>query len=280
MGLGIFADPKALTRTIGLTLVSPWTPTISRIVLWHGGLGRDGWVKIGGIYMEGEVLYPGSRDRNNTGNGYSTGEQPRYHDERARYGGERTNSNFTYQAPSQVMCASCGGGNPTVAMNCMWCGQQLRTAPAAASLGTPTVRLPYPNQQGQGQQFYQGGYSSAPQPTTLSTYPQYQQYPQQPAYQPVIVQNTQTVIVARPKSVGVAILLTFLFGPLGMFYSTVGGALVMLCVSVILAVSTLGLSLPFRSLVCIIWGAAAASTSNNRAIAAHQSSTYVTPQYR
>ena len=36
--------------------------------------------------------------------------------------------------------------------------------------------------------------------------------------------STTVVTVASPKSVGVAFLLTFLFGPLGMFYSTVSGA--------------------------------------------------------
>lgn len=40
--------------------------------------------------------------------------------------------------------------------------------------------------------------------------------------------STTVVTVASPKSVGVAFLLTLLFGPLGMFYSTVSGALIML----------------------------------------------------
>ena len=46
---------------------------------------------------------------------------------------------------------------------------------------------------------------------------------------PPMVQVVQPYIVVRaPKSVGVAILLTLLFGPLGMLYSTVPGALIML----------------------------------------------------
>ena len=31
----------------------------------------------------------------------------------------------------QRFCPSCGGGNPLVALHCMWCGRHLRAAPAA-----------------------------------------------------------------------------------------------------------------------------------------------------
>jgi hypothetical protein len=68
-----------------------------------------------------------------------------------------------------------------------------------------------------------------------------------------------TVIVTSSKSVGVAILLTFLFGPLGMFYSTVAGGLIMLLVSVSAAVLTLGLSVFITWPICIVWAAVAAS---------------------
>jgi hypothetical protein len=56
----------------------------------------------------------------------------------------------------------------------------------------------------------------------------------QPVHRPRIragehaLRSTTVVTVASPKSVGVAFLLTLLFGPLGMFYSTVSGALIML----------------------------------------------------
>jgi hypothetical protein len=84
-----------------------------------------------------------------------------------------------------------------------------------------------------------------------------------PPQQPQVVQLMPTVVVARqPKSVGVAILLTVLFGPLGMLYSTVAGALVMLVVSVVLGVPTGGLSVAITWPICIIWGAVAAQNWN------------------
>jgi hypothetical protein len=70
-------------------------------------------------------------------------------------------------------------------------------------------------------------------------------------------------VIPRPaKSVGAAILLTFLFGPLGMLYSTVPGALVMLAISVVLAFATAGISVFITWPICIIWGAVAAQSYN------------------
>src|SRR4051812_34359508 len=75
---------------------------------------------------------------------------------------------------------------------------------------------------------------------------------------PPMVQVVQPYIVVRaPKSVGVAILLTLLFGPLGMLYSTVPGALIMLVVSVFLGFITAGISVFITWPVCVIWGALA-----------------------
>jgi hypothetical protein len=68
------------------------------------------------------------------------------------------------------------------------------------------------------------------------------------------------------KSVGVALLLTFFFGPLGMLYSTVTGALVMIVVSIVLGVFTLGFSFLVTWPVCMIWGTMAASTHNQKVL--------------
>lgn len=72
----------------------------------------------------------------------------------------------------------------------------------------------------------------------------------------------QAVIALSPKNVGVAIILTVLFGPLGMFYSTITGGIVMMVVTLIVAVLTVGLGLVVTWPVCIIWGAMAASAHN------------------
>ena len=83
---------------------------------------------------------------------------------------------------------------------------------------------------------------------------------QQPGRPPVMV-------VASPKNMGLAILLTCLFGPLGMLYSTVVGALVMLVATVVVAVLTLGFGLIITWPVCVIWAALAAKDYNARLMA-------------
>lgn len=101
-------------------------------------------------------------------------------------------------------------------------------------------------------------------------YPQGQQAPYgQPQYPPNIVINNivQTTAVAgtsgRRKSVGIAFLLTFLFGPLGMFYSTVSGAVVMLLIALVLVPVTAGIGSLLVWPASIIWGCVAASKTNS-----------------
>jgi hypothetical protein len=89
--------------------------------------------------------------------------------------------------------------------------------------------------------------------------PVYQNYP--PPY------GSTTVVVLPPqKSVGLAFILTFFFGPLGMLYSTVSGAMIMMGVAIIggffVAIATLGLGLvlywPLVWVASIVWGCVAA----------------------
>lgn len=74
-------------------------------------------------------------------------------------------------------------------------------------------------------------------------------------------------IALSPKSVGIAIILTVLFGPLGMFYSTVSGAVIMLVVTFIAVFVTFGLGILVTWPICIIWGAMAASEYNKKLMA-------------
>jgi uncharacterized Zn finger protein (UPF0148 family) len=74
----------------------------------------------------------------------------------------------------------------------------------------------------------------------------------------------QVVIVKGTKSVGVSILLTFLLGPFGMFYSTILGAIIMLAVTGIVFVMTLGFGLFLTHPICIIWGAVAVKSYNGK----------------
>ena len=74
---------------------------------------------------------------------------------------------------------------------------------------------------------------------------------------------------AGQKSARVAILLTALFGPLGMFYSTVSGAIIMLIVSVVVASMTLWFGLILVWPVCIVYAALAANEHNRKLAGAY-----------
>jgi hypothetical protein len=83
---------------------------------------------------------------------------------------------------------------------------------------------------------------------------------------PVAVQQTTVIQVGGQKNVVGAVLLALFFGPLGMLYSTVVGALVMFVVSIMVAVATLGLGLIIIGPICAIWAGMAASSHNNQLV--------------
>ena len=73
-------------------------------------------------------------------------------------------------------------------------------------------------------------------------------------------QNVNVVVTRSPKSVGLALF----FGPLGMFYSTILGAIIMLIVNVIVGIFTLGVGLFVTIPIGVIWAAIAASCHNSK----------------
>ena len=84
---------------------------------------------------------------------------------------------------------------------------------------------------------------------------------------PVAVQQTTVIQMGGQKSVVGAVLLAFFFGPLGMLYATVPGALVMFVISLIVVIPTLGLGLIVTIPACAIWAGVAAN-SHNRTLGA------------
>lgn len=72
------------------------------------------------------------------------------------------------------------------------------------------------------------------------------------------------VVVQSPKSIGVSLVLTFFFGPLGMLYSTVLGFVIMLLVNLVVLPLTLGIGAVVTWPACMVWGALAASNHNAR----------------
>lgn len=81
---------------------------------------------------------------------------------------------------------------------------------------------------------------------------------------PMAVQQTTVINVGTQKSVVGAVLLAFLFGPLGMLYSTVIGAVVMFFVSLIIVIPTLGLGLIITIPIGMIWAGFAADAHNKK----------------
>jgi hypothetical protein len=96
-------------------------------------------------------------------------------------------------------------------------------------------------------------------------------YQPQPIYVTQQVQFAPAYAGVAPKSVGAALLLTFFFGPLGLFYASVTGGVVMLIVSIVFAAMTYGISLLLTVPACMIWAAVAASNHNARIAAPHYS---------
>ena len=68
----------------------------------------------------------------------------------------------------------------------------------------------------------------------------------------------------KDKSVGAALVLTFLFGPLGLLYVSILGGIIFLILSLVAAIFTLGLSLLISWPISMIWAAIAASNQHSR----------------
>ncbi len=79
--------------------------------------------------------------------------------------------------------------------------------------------------------------------------------------------STQRVIAIPTKSVGISLLLTFIFGSVGLFYSTVLGAIIMLIIEAIIGFMTFGFGLIFTHPICMIWGAIAVNSYNKKLLA-------------
>lgn len=74
----------------------------------------------------------------------------------------------------------------------------------------------------------------------------------------------QIVIAKTEKSVGISLILTILFGPLGLLYSSVFGGMIMILLGLLVAVFTLGFGLIIIWPICIVWGAISASLYNRK----------------
>ncbi|QQX75976.1 MULTISPECIES: hypothetical protein [Aequorivita] len=65
--------------------------------------------------------------------------------------------------------------------------------------------------------------------------------------------ENQTIIVKTQKSPGTAAILAFFFGPLGMLYATLTGAVIMFVITGLTFLFTFGFGLLITNPICAIW---------------------------
>lgn len=76
-----------------------------------------------------------------------------------------------------------------------------------------------------------------------------------------------TVVVAKPeKSVPAALVLTFLFGPLGLLYASVWGGIILILTAIVTLPLTAGLAALILWPASLIWAVLAAMASKRQAV--------------
>ena len=131
----------------------------------------------------------------------------------------------------------------------------------------PQPGAPPPQPEAQWQQ-PPPGYQQQPPPYGYQQQPYGSQQPPPYGYHPQPIYVTQQVMTPAyvatlpPKSMALTLLLTFLFGPLGLFYASVTGGIVMLIITLIIAIPTFGIGWWLTMPVCMIWGAIATNNYN------------------
>ncbi len=80
-----------------------------------------------------------------------------------------------------------------------------------------------------------------------------------------MAENQTPVVVTRsPKSQGIGVILCLLFGPLGLFYSSIIGAIIMIIIAIPVAIVTLGIGMIPINLICCVWNLIAVSSHNKK----------------
>ena len=152
--------------------------------------------------------------------------------------------------PAQKFCIHCGAKLPPDALFCLSCGTKQDSAAQPRPIASPPQALALqmhqqpqqqipPQPQGYPQQPFQPGYPRQGYPQQ----PMQQGYPQQP----------QMIIAQTPKSMPLALILTFFFGPLGLLYASVRDGLILICISIAVAFLTLGFGLIFVWIGSMVW---------------------------
>lgn len=83
-----------------------------------------------------------------------------------------------------------------------------------------------------------------------------------PQTQPHLQQTI--VVVEKQKSVGLAFILAFLFGPLGLLYASIVGGILMFFITIAIGIVTFGFGLVIPWIICIFWAVIAASLKKDK----------------
>ena len=76
--------------------------------------------------------------------------------------------------------------------------------------------------------------------------------------------NVQIIVMRSTKSVGIGLLLTFIFGPIGRLYGTIWGGFIMMVVNLVIGIPTFGLGLLFTWPIQLIWVALSIRSYNKK----------------
>lgn len=78
-----------------------------------------------------------------------------------------------------------------------------------------------------------------------------------------MAENQPNVIITRsPKSQGIGVILTLLFGPLGLFYASIIGGVIMCVVALPLVLITFGIGWIIVVPICVVWSLVAVGNYN------------------
>lgn len=183
-------------------------------------------------------------------------------------------------------CSTCDTQNSADARFCTHCGAVIpplsQPVLAERRVESPHLQTQYPLQQN-GYQSQPVAYNPPQHPAphghhVPQPYAPQDQNPQQlyvPHAQPQqinVVVHTQVsasttsgvVTVIKPKSVILALVLTFLFGPFGLFYVTIRGAIIFLLLTIVLTIVTAGAFGFLAWMISIVWSGFAALNYNKQ----------------
>lgn len=72
----------------------------------------------------------------------------------------------------------------------------------------------------------------------------------------------QIVVIQQNKSMATAVILSLFFGPLGLLYTSVIGAIVMFLINIPVFFLTAGFGLILTNIICVIWAVISVNSHN------------------